>query len=297
LTVAAAPPGSPVDLLIPWITDSTDPAHILGTVASVSSEPRQSGSRVRFNTWHEYADLRYEGGTGGPEVVTPPGGLAVGGALQMNLYGHPTSIDSLPAVLRVTNKKLLLVVTAASQKYFLLRTIDPSNQQTGDSEDIYVHDRTTDRWSTIQIEGSWSETRLFGPWLATLVRMTNLDKRPGPGRDSERGAGADGSPTDGERYEEIDGLPNVHHEYATWAGRFYWMPGILLIQNLADGRKIRIETDQEDSEILWVGTDTVLYRVNDTIYQAQIVGDKLQNTTVVVEDEGVPEIHWAFWSK
>jgi hypothetical protein len=85
--------------------------------------------------------------------------------------------------------------------------------------------------------------------------------------------------------------------YAHGAGDENRIPGILVMQNLSDARKIRIETGQEDSEILWVGSDNVLYRVNDTIYQAKIAGDKLQDTTVVVKDEDVPEIHWVFWSK
>jgi len=74
-------------------------------------------------------------------------------------------------------------------------------------------------------------------------------------------------------------------------------PGVLVLQNLADGRKIRIETGQEDSEILTVDQEKVLYRVNDTIYQAHIVGEQLKDSTVVVKDEDVPEIHWVFWSK
>jgi hypothetical protein len=75
------------------------------------------------------------------------------------------------------------------------------------------------------------------------------------------------------------------------------IPGILMLQNLGDGRKIRIETDQEDSEILWADDNSALYRVNDAIYQAQIIGDKLQDTTMIVKDQDVPEIHWVFWSK
>lgn len=70
-----------------------------------------------------------------------------------------------------------------------------------------------------------------------------------------------------------------------------------MLQNLGDGRKIRIETDQEDSEILWADDNSALYRVNDAIYQAQIIGDKLQDTTMIVKDQDVPEIHWVFWSK
>jgi hypothetical protein len=34
-----------------------------------------------------------------------------------------------------------------------------------------------------------------------------------------------------------------------------------------------------------------------TIHQARIEGEQLKDTRVVVKDEDVPEIHWAFWSK
>ena len=72
------------------------------------------------------------------------------------------------------------------------------------------------------------------------------------------------------------------------------MPGVLVLQNIEDGRKIKIETGQEDSEVLWVGPNTVLYRVNTSIYQARIVGEKLRDSSVLVKDEDVPEIHRVF---
>jgi hypothetical protein len=114
--------------------------------------------------------------------------------------------------------------------------------------------------------------------------MRNPDHQPGPGRKSERS-------------RETDRLPNVQEQYSIFAGKWVLAPGILVLQNLADGRKIRIETGQEDSEILRVEGETVLYRVNDTIYQAKIVGDQIKDAIVIVKDEDVPEIHWAFWSK
>ncbi len=74
-----------------------------------------------------------------------------------------------------------------------------------------------------------------------------------------------------------------------------YRPGILVLQNLEDGRKIRVETGQEDSEVLAVRGQTILYRVDDTIYQASIVGTRLQNISVAVKDDNVPEVHWVFW--
>jgi hypothetical protein len=75
------------------------------------------------------------------------------------------------------------------------------------------------------------------------------------------------------------------------------IPGTLLLDNLEDGRRITIDTGQEDSEILTVRADgLVLYRVNDSIFSAQIEGDKLSQPTLVVKDEDVPEVHWVFWS-
>jgi hypothetical protein len=284
LTVVATPQGTDGDLLLPWIADSSDPTHVVWTLASISSDPSQSGPRVKFNHWDEYAALRYEGGTGGPELISPPACVARSGELEVIVHNPPIIIDSLPPELRDTNTKLVISVEAESQDYLLLRAFDPSTERPASSEKMFLHDRAKDRWSTIQVEGNRSEQRLFGPWLATLVRMNNTDKKPGPGRGHE----PDGA---------IDGLPNIQYEYATWAGRFYWMPGVLVLQNLVDGRKIRIETDAEDSEILWAGSDRVVYRVDDTIFQARIVGDKLQGTTVLVHDGDVPGVHWVFWSK
>jgi hypothetical protein len=282
-TVVASPQGSTEELLLPWIKDSSDPTHIVLTLASISSDPSQSGPRVKFNNWDDYAALRYEGGTGGPELIAPPACIARSGKLEV-VHDPPIIVDSLPPELDETNSKLGISVEAVSEGYLVLRAFDPTTEERASSEKMFVHDRVKGRWSTIQIEGNWSDVRLFGPWLATLVRMDNPDKKPGLGRESE----PDGS---------VDGLPDIQYEYSMWAGRFYWMPGELVLQNLIDGRKIRIETDAEDSEILWAGPDTVLYRVNDTILQARIVGDKLQDTTVIVKDGDVPGVHWVFWSK
>ena len=114
-----------------------------------------------------------------------------------------------------------------------------------------------------------------------------------PGRENERGPEAFG-PSEIAGSKGNDGTARFPFVRGAYPGDIY-SPGVLLLQNLEDGRKIRVGTGQEDSEILNVRGDEVLYRVNDTIYQAKIVGDKLQAASVLVEDVDVPEIHWVFW--
>ena len=197
-------------------------------------------------------------------------------------------LDELPPELRGKNEAAALGIIAASQDYLVVpkpRTREEMDSSTPpDFIEGFVHVRSTGAWKRIRIEGNSSYSRLFGVWLATITQMWNPQHKVSPGRENERNRGN-------------SLLPSVQTAYEEFRGRWNWSPGILALQNLADGRKIRIETGQEDSEILRVDGDVVLYRVNDTIYQARIEGEQLKDITVVVKDEDVPEIHWAFWSK
>lgn len=152
------------------------------------------------------------------------------------------------------------------------------------TEPIYVHNRSSDKWVVLSIEGSCSRPRMFGTWLATIVQFWGPNHEENPGIEHERSV-------------ETEDLPDVQGLYAASAGRNCFIPGELRLLNLDTRQKIAWHTGEEDSEILWVGDTKVLYRVNDTIYQAKIVGDKIQDPSVAVKDDDVPEIHWVFWSK
>jgi hypothetical protein len=294
-TVIAAPPGTPLVLLVPWITNLADPGHppehIQVTDARISSSPDGQASRVQFESWSDYAYLRREGAYGGPNYVPDVIGSVVGNDIAITFFGHSAVVDKLPPVLRGANTKVVPVIFAASAEYFIF-TPQYSREETGsgksgDSLPLYVHDRVNDRWNAIQSEGNSPTVRLFGAWLATIVGTWSINhEQPNPGRENER-----------PEEKKTDLLPPTQTLYRSFVGHNMLLPGILTLQNLADGRKIRIETGQEDSEILKVKDDLVLYRVNDTIYQARIDGDHVKDTTVIVKDEDVPEVHWAFWSK
>jgi len=313
LMVPAEPRPSKIDELLPV----TDPQTI-ETLVAVSDDAIPPAPRVKSNAWNEYAELRIEGNEGGPEAERSYPGLfvrVIGAKIVLALPDHPVVIDTLsPTVIdalpRSDTRDALIVtpgygfrIIVASRRYLAFAVTWTANElnsgKAGDAQEMFVHDRTRNTWKTIQVEGNMSRCRLFGSWLETIVEMYHADGKPtpGPGKENERGPEAFGAVEDIAGSKGNPGyapFPDVRDLYASEGNR--WLPGVLVLQNLADGRKITIETHQEDSEVLSVRGDAVLYRVNDTIYQAKIVGNKLENSSVLVKDEGVSEIHWVFWS-
>lgn len=102
-------------------------------------------------------------------------------------------------------------------------------------------------------------------------------------------------------------LPNELPAVREYVNQFVnlHIPGKLVLQNLSDGRKFTLSTGQDDSEIIAIRADgEMLYRVNDSIYSAEIVpasiatgpgGDRITDSRLIVRDVDVPQVHWAFW--
>ena len=281
---------SPVEL-IPFFTHASqyDPRRgdpTKGVLVSVSSDLETSIPRVQRDAWDKYSALRSEGALGGPQII-PSGiiGSVVHKRFAVDIFGHIIPVDTLPPSLSRTKA---LKAVAVSQEYVLLavtgatpETYSPSSAR------VHVHDRTRNTWETVQLEGNATadQSRLFGEWLASRVSFLLQNPRPAPGRENERGF-------------ETASLPDVQNEYHAYFDHLkIWLSGTQILQNLRDGRKIRIDTGQEDSEILNVKGTEVFYRVNDAIYQTSIVGNKVGKITLLVQDQDVPEIHWIFWSK
>ncbi len=293
-----------VDVLLPVSKGDSDHVDLM----SVSSNPAAS-PRTRLNEWNDFASLRRGGAVGGPiEMMTATRQIifaeVMGDDLVIyNVRAEKTvKIDSLlPFVLDALDKvprpawmtRPRATLLAASARYLLLTGQQPDATRT-DQMELYLHDRLRNLWKTIRVEGGRSRFRLLGPWLTVIVGLPNPERRPSPGRENERGPEAFGE------YEIAGSKGNPGYARFPCVRCLYddeiLHPGILVLQNLEDDRKIRIETGQEDSEILSVQDGTVLYRVNDTIYQAAIQGSQLRNISVVSQDKNVPEVHWVFWS-
>ena len=276
---------SEVNELFPLLTNPMDPKG--GTVVAISSALAVA-MRVKADSWDQYKEFRFDGLPGGFALMAGPFGSVADRKVRMSIFGHEIDVETVPPFLQSMRAGAIVWLMVVSDQYSVLSFADtvPNNPQkpTSTAREMFVHNRAKHEWRRIKIEGTRSRLRIFGRWLSTIVAMENPDHKPSPGRQNERNWGT-------------AQLPNVQMGYENLAGRESWLPGTLVLQNLDDGREIRIETGQEDSEILKVQDDVVLYRVNDTIYQARIDGDHLKDTTVIVKDEDVPEVHWAFWSK
>ena len=58
---------------------------------------------------------------------------------------------------------------------------------------------------------------------------------------------------------------------------------------------MKFEADEgAEPDIDFDGLDP--YRVNDSIFAAQIEGDKLSRPMLVLKNDDVPGVHWVFWS-
>jgi hypothetical protein len=280
--------------LLPSFKGEVDPANLVSV--EVLNAPNSSRERVLLNRWEVYQALRKQGETDGPDYINDFTAAVIEGQLVFPpAFGHRILIDTIPTVLRDAmrgNTLQTVSIIAASERYLLVKldfTYDEwISGKTNRASDIFIHDRVLGSWRTIQVEGNKSRSTMFGSWLATTTAEFNRDKtRISPGRENEPNSGGAG-----ELGRISASRPNIRNLYSQ---RETWFPGVLLLQNLENNQRIRIETGQEDSEILWVGNSSVLYRVNDVIYQARIAGNQLLDTSMIVRDEDVREVHWSFW--
>jgi hypothetical protein len=161
-----------------------------------------------------------------------------------------------------------------------------SGQHVPGPAEAYVYDRTRRKLWTLMLPTNRSqpEVRLFGDWLVTVVEVAAPHNTYHPGAANEREIGS-------------LALPATRSNYEGWATYFY-LPGELEFDNLADGRKLAIRTGQEDTEILDVRPDgLVLYRVDNQIFAARIRGDHMGPRVLVAADVDVPEVHWVLWTR
>ncbi len=263
------------------------------SLASVPARASPGGQRFGKNRWALYRRFRFYGQPGGavgpatlPLAVIRSGRLVV----QLSPPGRPpfrgqptvaglTLAPTLPPLpLSRTHRGLYL---AFGTRRFLAVAPPPPAA-------MYLFERQQRTWRVFRSAATVPYARrIFGAWMATIVESW----RPGD-RANEFYPGLRSQRDWGNRL-----LPNVQSAFAFWIARDAWVPGVLTLDNLVDGRHIALRARQADSEILDVRRDgLVLYRVNDEIFRARIEGEKLSAPNLVVKGEDVPEIHWVFWS-
>ena len=271
-------------VLLPTVSGPNITDH--PTITSVSAAIPEKGSRVETDQWRRYHDVRVEGQSGGGELSSQLLGVSNGHKIDLSIGPKGIELcESLPDHAEHWEGRRVSIISVNDRFIVIGLTRSREQLQTGDLQSAvyYVYDRKSNKWTSLPMSSDSPRARVFGSWLATIAEYYRPANDDNPGRENERSF-------------STKELPNVKDEFNSIAGASYRIPGILDLYNLVDGRRLTIHTNQEDSEILGVFGDSIIYRVNDSIYQTTISGGNLVNQHLLVTDQDVPEIHWSFMS-
>lgn len=203
----------------------------------------------------------------------------------------------LPDSLQIREKKLLAILVNNPVFTIIVKGRTNSSPNELGASELYIYDKQKHEWFRFTIKRNNDSMRGFGTWLAGSVVSNDLNiifdekgrvkdkvefNRVSPGKESRR---QKGTPT---------GTP---FDFRSTFNNLYY-PGILYLLDVPSRNYIEWNTGQGDSEILLVQDEIVYYRVNDKIYKAPIIdGKELGKSEQLIQDERVPDIHWAFISE
>ena len=168
-----------------------------------------------------------------------------------------------------------------------------------DRSHLAIYDLKNKIWMlTPWIKGfnTYQSIRSFSDWISgyeaydltfTIFNKVEKFKQPMPGKEFR--------PTGGSKYGPcFDQQAEFFKAYMT---------GMLFIYNITTGKYIEwqaLENGklQADSEVLLIENNTVYYRINDKLYQANVVKDtKLSKPKLLAQDPAVRDIHWLFFAQ
>lgn len=158
-----------------------------------------------------------------------------------------------------------------------------------DSEDLtplYVRSAPGQEWNTYNVPGSIPRIKMIDSWLIGAA-VSDARGRESPGAQLRRAYHADAAKH--RLREEKMPTDSVFEHAGTY------VPGILFLLDTAKGRYFEIRTDQGDSEILLVREDSVYYRINNSLFVAPLNAGSIGPGRLLVTNDAIPDVHWAFW--
>lgn len=162
--------------------------------------------------------------------------------------------------------------------YFIVSGDERYDMNKLGSVPLYVYNKENREWHEKIITGTLPRIRGFSEWLCGYVGddSKSLLNKPLPGSSLWKDRATGLSPA--LRYEGM------------------YAPGILYFYNPSTNIYFELVTNQADSEVVLIQENKVIYRVYDELYEADLVnGKKLGNTRLLLKDDRVPDIHWAFY--
>lgn len=268
-------------------------------VTQVAGNRRSGNPRVGRGNWSDFRDLQFGGVNGGPFQSKFPIAEIAGTDLDL-----PSSVDprmalaKLPAGLGAKPEiRRRVWIVASTDRYLAVWIMpdswrdntDAGNPAHAEPLEVQILDKPAESWSRLELPTCVTDqigipVRFFGDWVVTTV----IHWSP-----SDEGLGS-GPGIENERVTDLDTVPPIRAEYFN---RFLDLniPGEFVIQNLRDGKKMTLDTGQEDSEVLAIRDDGgVLLRVNDSIFSARIEGDRVTTPELLAKGDAAADVHWAF---
>ena len=207
---------------------------------------------------------------------------------------RPVFSIELPKKMQPTRKELRSIVVNTRNAFVFSLNNSGSGENDLGFTMLAILDKSSSRWFKQKVKGNVDYMiRSFSDWVVGTVysdlklfdkkeRVREIQNKESPGKEMRR--------------QKIykTGMPaDYRFEYFG-----VYSPGILYMINVRTENYIEWNTGQGDSEILLVENDEVYYRVNDEIFKASILkGRKLGKAKLLVKNDIVPDIHWAFLSK
>ena len=225
-----------------------------------------------------------------------PGGAVAGGDY-LSLYAKedgslviPVTSDiskrpvfpyKLPKIWK-QKKKDRIVAFINNDKLLVLSSIKSRNRDERGigSTPFYILNKETNKWHKHDFKGGSTAIRSFGNyWLAGEVK----EKKGKRANQFRRGIRKKETRTGSPVKWRLD-------EYNDFA------PGILFCYNADTKKYYEILTNDADSEVLLIDNGIVYYKIYDEIYKAEIGENEISKGELLVKDDIVPDIHWAFIS-
>lgn len=256
-------------------------------------------------SWSAFKWLQFSGEGGGPYQVGPPTAEIDDANLVMPFGTKPkVTLARLPAPDQASPKlKRRVSILASTDRYLVIWiqpaafSVSPGAGMKSPPHEAPVHvlllNKQTHRWQTLELPTAVSTrtnvpVRIFGDWMV----ITEMSWSPPDGQPASAGLGIGSE----QKTPIYSATSDIH---AAYDRRFQniEIPGKLAIWNLADGRKLMLNTGQEDSEVLKITKrGAMLYRVNDSLYSARIDTGKIGSAIRLAKAPAVADIHWAFRS-
>lgn len=190
----------------------------------------------------------------------------------------------------VTNKNIFALTISNNDMYVLFKKPQKNNNEWYSK--FYIFNKKQNKWLEKYFKGSYAAIRAFNNWI---VGNQTYIGRLGINGESTMGKEVPGKKFRNQEYSEFTSPADFRFQVLE-----IYPTGILYMYNIDNDKYIEWQATEEnvpqgDSEILLVKNNTVFYRINDKIYKRLIKeGSILGEEELLIQDDRVPSIHWAF---